>query len=227
MGNATAVRLAYDPEPPEVETVACAALLSLLLIAGAVGAVVARRRARPDALSDLDEEAEANRWVVRLGGSLSALDVRTLARADRTAVQALTDATERLGTARAQLAIAHSGVEYAQVKRTAAEGLQHVREARTALGLDSDQPAPGRGDAGVTIGVSSDRGERPSLPGGCGPAPQARQAETTSRALHTSSTPSAAARGPVVPERDTTARPVEPGAKPGTWAAPVCRAARS
>ncbi|WP_405616497.1 hypothetical protein [Streptomyces sp. NBC_00076] len=135
---------------------ACAALLSLLLIAGAVGAVVARRRAhRPDALSDLDEEAEANRWVVRLGGSLSALDVRTLARADRTAVQALTDATERLGTARAQLATANSGAEYAQVKRTAAEGLQHVREARTALGLDSDQPAPGGGGGGVTSGVLS------------------------------------------------------------------------
>lgn len=156
MGNTTAVRLAYDPESPEVETVACAALLSLLLIAGAVGAVVARRRAhRPDALSDLDEEAEANRWVVRLGGSLSALDVRTLARADRTAVQALTDATERLGTARAQLATANSGAEYAQVKRTAAEGLQHVREARTALGLDSDQPAPGGGGGGVTSGVLS------------------------------------------------------------------------
>ncbi|MEV2210780.1 hypothetical protein AB0H86_04620 [Streptomyces sp. NPDC050997] len=122
---------------------AFAVLLSLLLIAGAVGAVVAHRRARrSDALSDLDEEAEANRWVVHLGGSLSALDVRTLARADRHAVQSLTDATERLRTARAQLATAHSGAEYAQVKRTAVEGLQHVHEARTALGLDSDQPAP-------------------------------------------------------------------------------------
>ncbi|MFF0161499.1 hypothetical protein ACFYRY_28745 [Streptomyces sp. NPDC005263] len=127
-----------------------AVLLSLLLIAGAVGAAVAARRAhRPDALPDLSElsaldgEAEANRWVVRLGGSLSALDVRTLAGADRHAVQSLTDATERLRTARAQLATARSGTEYAQVKRTAVEGLQHVSEARTALGLDFGRPVAG------------------------------------------------------------------------------------
>ncbi|KOG35079.1 hypothetical protein [Streptomyces resistomycificus] len=125
---------------------AFAALLSLLLIAGAVGAIVAQRcLGRSDALSGLDEEAEANRWVVRLGGSLSLLDARTLARADANAVQALADATERLRTARALLATAHTGAEYAQVKHTATEGLGHVREARTALGLDSDQPSPGPG----------------------------------------------------------------------------------
>jgi len=154
--------------------VACAALLSLLLIAGAVGAVVARRRAQPsDVLSDLDEEAEANRWVVRLGGSLSALDVRTLARADENAVQSLTEATERLRTARVQLATAHSGVEYAQVKRIATEGLQHVRTARTALGLDSaDSPGgdeeqpPGRGRRAVP--------EDTRAPGSCLPVPASR-----------------------------------------------------
>jgi hypothetical protein len=174
MGNTTAVRRAYDPESPEVETVACAALLSLLLIAGAVGAVVARRRAhRPDALSDLDEEAEANRWVVRLGGGLSALDVRTLARADRTAVQALTDATERLGTARAQLVGAHSGVEYAQVKRIATEGLQHVRTARAALGLDSAD-SPGGDEEQPTGRVRRAAPEETGEPGSCLPVSASR-----------------------------------------------------
>ncbi|GHA22014.1 hypothetical protein GCM10010372_22520 [Streptomyces tauricus] len=123
-----------------------AVLLALLLI---VGAVVARRRwgrARDlsdvSELSDLDAEADANRWVVRLGGSLSALDVRiraetsTSAGADVIAAQALTAAAERLRTARDELATARTAAQYALVTRTAVEGLAHVRTARTSLGLD-------------------------------------------------------------------------------------------
>ncbi|MEU6030572.1 hypothetical protein OG288_22295 [Streptomyces tauricus] len=125
-----------------------AVLLALLLI---VGAVVARRRwgrARDlsdvSELSDLDAEADANRWVVRLGGSLSALDVRIRAEAsagaeagaDVIAAQALTAAAERLRTARDELATARTAAQYALVTRTAVEGLAHVRTARTSLGLD-------------------------------------------------------------------------------------------
>ncbi|MGW0573709.1 hypothetical protein [Streptomyces tauricus] len=125
-----------------------AVLLALLLIAGAV---VARRRwgrARDlsdvSELSDLDAEADANRWVVRLGGSLSALDVRTRAGVDVgasagvdvIAAQALTVAAERLRTARDELATARTAAQYALVTRTAVEGLAHVRTARTTLGLD-------------------------------------------------------------------------------------------
>ncbi|MCW8101964.1 hypothetical protein [Streptomyces tauricus] len=122
-----------------------AVLLALLLI---VGAVVARRRwgrARDlSDVSDLDAEADANRWVVRLGGSLSALDVRSRAEAsagaeagaDVIAAQALTAAAERLRTARDELATARTAAQYALVTRTAVEGLAHVRTARTSLGLD-------------------------------------------------------------------------------------------
>ncbi|MFD9204147.1 hypothetical protein ACFWDP_38525, partial [Streptomyces anthocyanicus] len=74
--------------------------------------------------------------VVRLGAGLSALEVRTGAGADGTATQALTDASERLRRARAELATARTAAEYALVTRTAAEGLDHVRIARTSLGLD-------------------------------------------------------------------------------------------
>ncbi|MFH8465186.1 hypothetical protein [Streptomyces sp. NPDC017991] len=111
-----------------------AVLLALLLIAGAV---VARRRwGRTRGMSVLDAEADANRWVVRLGAGLSALDVRTRAGADGMAAQSLADASEGLRTARAELATARTAAEYARVTRTAAEGLDHVRSARTSLGLD-------------------------------------------------------------------------------------------
>ncbi len=121
---------------------AFAVLLALLLIVGAAVAVVAQRRSagpRPGRgdLSDLDAEADANRWVVRLGGSLSGIDVRAQAGADGDAAHSLTEATERLRTARAQLSAARTPDQYASVTRTAAEGLGHVRAARTALGLDA------------------------------------------------------------------------------------------
>ncbi|MFF3328572.1 hypothetical protein ACFYWX_03265 [Streptomyces sp. NPDC002888] len=109
---------------------------AVLLIVGAVVAVVAQRRTgrAADDLSDLDAEAEANGWLVRLGASLSGLDVREWARADENAAQALAHATDHHRKARAQLASARTSAEYTQVSRTAAQGLRHVEEARAALG---------------------------------------------------------------------------------------------
>jgi hypothetical protein len=117
--------------------------LAVLLIAGAVVAVVAQRRSagQPAPLSGLDAEAEANHWLVRLGGSLSAIDVRAQEGADRTAAQALTEASERLRAGRRQLAGARTAAEYAEVTRTAVEGLRHVCTARMALGLDEGSAA--------------------------------------------------------------------------------------
>ena len=115
-----------------------AVLVAVLLIVGAIVAVVARRRSvdESDHTSDLDAEADANRWVVRLGGSLAGIDVRAQAGAAGSAAQSLTDATERLRTARAQLTRARTPDQYAVVTRTAVEGLHHVHEARTALGME-------------------------------------------------------------------------------------------
>jgi hypothetical protein len=125
-----------------------AVLVALSLIVGAVGAVVAQRRSSGGGcgsgptsdLSDLDAEADANRWVVGLGAGLSAIDVRAQAAAHGEASEALTHATERLHTARAQLAAARTPEQYALVTSTATEGLRHVGTARTALGLE---PAAG------------------------------------------------------------------------------------
>jgi hypothetical protein len=115
-----------------------AVLLALLLVLGAVVAVIALRRRGDgrEVTSDLDAEADANRWVVRLGGGLAGIDVRAQAGADDTAAPALADAAERLRIARARLAAARTPDQYAVVVRTASEGLRHVGEARRALGLD-------------------------------------------------------------------------------------------
>ncbi|MEU9327470.1 hypothetical protein AB0D91_27265 [Streptomyces canus] len=128
-------------------------LLALVLIAGAAAAVAVQRRAAGGAgvvplvpTADFDARAEAERWVERLGGSLSTLD----AGGDRAAGQALADANERYRAARGQLAAAGSPAQYAMVTQTAVEGLHYVRGARTALGLDPGPALPDLGAATVT-----------------------------------------------------------------------------
>lgn len=118
-------------------------MLALLLIAGAAFAVFAQRRAhrargRSDlhGLSDLDAEAEASGWVLRLGASLTVPEARTWAGADETATRALTNAAECHRNAGAQLAAARTAAEYAQATLAAREGLDHIATARAALGCE-------------------------------------------------------------------------------------------
>ncbi|CBG71560.1 MULTISPECIES: hypothetical protein [Streptomyces] len=126
-------------------------MVAVLLVVGAVVAIVARRRSvgDPGPASGLDAEADANRRVVRLGGSLAGIDVRAQAGAGGAAAESLTDATERLRTARAQLARARTPDDYARVSRTAVEGLDHVRAARAALGMETGRP-PATASGSVT-----------------------------------------------------------------------------
>ncbi|WP_198655540.1 hypothetical protein [Streptomyces geranii] len=109
--------------------------LTLLLIVGAAASVVLLRRQQA-VVSGLDAEVEANRWVVRLGGSLTGLRPG----ADDAAARALAEATGRHHAARGQLAAARTPAEYALARQTALEGLQYVSAARTALGLESGPP---------------------------------------------------------------------------------------
>ncbi|MFF8968875.1 hypothetical protein [Streptomyces sp. NPDC014995] len=139
--------------------------LSLLLIAGAVVGVVARRRTHrrhpSSGLSDLDAEVEANQWLVRLGGGLVPPDVRVWAGADEEAARALIRAAECHRAARDRLATARTAEEYGEATRMAREGLRQLRRARTALGLEkppaADGPPPcgpsaGRGGGAVVLG---------------------------------------------------------------------------
>lgn len=112
------------------------ALPALLITAAVVAVALPRRGRRARDGSRLDAEAEANRWLIRLGGSLMPPGTTGWATAGEGAGRALTDAAECHRTARARLAEARTTAEYEQVTRTAQEGLRHVRTARETLGLE-------------------------------------------------------------------------------------------
>ncbi|MFH9824222.1 hypothetical protein [Streptomyces bobili] len=123
---------------------------SVLLVVGAVGGVacgvVAGRRSRRDrSPSGLDAEAEANQWLVRLAGGLVPADVRAWAGADEGTARALTSAAECHRAARTRLATARTAAEYAEVTRTAREGLEHLGRARAGLGRETATASPAAG----------------------------------------------------------------------------------
>ena len=130
-------------------------LLWIVIIAAIVIAVAyyLRQRGAVSARSLADAQAEARRWVERLGGQVYALDPKD----DPAARQALSDAAERFTAAGSQVEQASSVQQYRLAQQTAYEGLYYVRAARTSLGLDPgpDLPAiPGQQQAGA---VSEDR----------------------------------------------------------------------
>ncbi|GLY25328.1 hypothetical protein Misp04_50590 [Micromonospora sp. NBRC 101691] len=120
-----------------MDTLIFLGVLALLHVAGFVWWQwhSARQRARETA----DARAEALRWYERLGGQVMNLH------GDTPAVrQALVDAGERYNAAGSQLERARTVRQYEIARETALEGLDHIRAARTALGLDAHpraQPA--------------------------------------------------------------------------------------
>ena len=130
-------------------------LLWIVIIAAIVVAALyyLRQRGATAASSLQDAQAEARRWVERLGGQVYVLDPKD----DPAAGQALSDAAERFTAAGSQVEQAKSVQQYRLAQQTAYEGLYYVRAARTSLGLDPgpELPAiPGQQQAGV---VSEDR----------------------------------------------------------------------
>lgn len=125
-------------------------LLWIVIIAAIVVAGVwyMRQRTVTATRSLEDAQAEARRWVERLGGQVYALDPRD----DPAAKQALADASERYTAAGSQVEQAKSVQQYRLAQQTAYEGLYYVRAARTSLGLDPgpELPAiPGQERAGA------------------------------------------------------------------------------
>ena len=107
-----------------------------------------RQRSVTAARSLEDSQAEARRWVERLGGQVYALDPKD----DPAARQALADASERFTAAGSQVEQAKSVQQYRLAQQTAYEGLYYVRAARTSLGLDPGPelpPIPGQQQAGA------------------------------------------------------------------------------
>ncbi len=125
-------------------------LLWLVIIVALVVAALfyLRQRSATTARSLEDSQAEARRWVERLGGQVYSLDPKD----DPAARQALADAAERFTAAGAQVEQARSVQQYRLAQQTAYEGLYYVRAARTSLGLDPgpDLPViPGQQQAGA------------------------------------------------------------------------------
>jgi hypothetical protein len=114
------------------------AVLAVVVVGAAAYLVAGRRRAATTALADA--RAEAQRWYERLGGQLSNLP----GGADQPVAvrQALSDASERYNAAGSQLATAATPRQFELARETALEGLQYIRAARVALGLDPGPDLP-------------------------------------------------------------------------------------
>lgn len=84
-----------------------------------------------------DARADAQRWYERLGGQ-----VLNLHSDDPAARQALADAAERYNAAGGQLQQAKTVRQFELARESALEGLQYVRAARTAMGIDPGPDVP-------------------------------------------------------------------------------------
>jgi hypothetical protein len=94
-----------------------------------------------------DAQAEARRWMERLGGQ-----VLNLVGTNEPARQALADASERYTAAGSQMDTARTAAQSRLVAQTAQEGLYYVRAARSAMGMDPGPELPrmaGQTDAGT------------------------------------------------------------------------------
>ncbi len=144
-------------------------LVILVLVVGGVGAwIFTRRRARMQRLEG--RRAEVLSLYGRLGADVANLDAGT----DAVARQAIADASERYTATGSLLEHADTDGEYDAARRTALEGLQAARTARSRLGLDPgpDLPpmTPTTGErlteeSEVTVGDKTVRGYPDYTPG--------------------------------------------------------------
>jgi len=117
--------------------------MSVLLIVGIVIVVllvivVSRRGGAASQQTRLeDARADAQRWYERLGGQLMNLHGD-----DAAARQALSDASERYNASGGQLQQANTVRQFELARESALEGLQYVRAARVAMGIDPGPELP-------------------------------------------------------------------------------------
>ena len=142
--------LFVQAEEVVVGTVVALLILVLLIGGGMVYYLRQRQAAQQRELEDA--QAEARRWVERLGGQ-----VLNLVGTNEPARQALADAAERYTAAGSQMDTARTAAQSRLVTQTALEGLYYVRAARSAMGMDPGPELPrmpGQTDAGK---VTEDR----------------------------------------------------------------------
>ncbi|WP_367131432.1 hypothetical protein [Saccharothrix sp. HUAS TT1] len=124
-------------------------LLVLLALVVGVGWYFARSAAEKRRRELEDAQADARRWVERLGGQ-----VMNLTGTDVASQQALADASERFTAAGSQMEQARTVEQCRLVTQTAMEGLYYVRAARVAMDLDPGPELPdltGQSRAGAVM----------------------------------------------------------------------------
>lgn len=130
-----------------------AVVLLILLAVVAGGVLLAMNAARGRRRRELeDAQADARRWVERLGGQ-----VLNLVGSDEASKQALADAAERHTAAGSQIEQARSSAQYQLATQTALEGLYYVRAARKAMSMDPGPELPTTRDQQRAGAVSEDR----------------------------------------------------------------------
>ncbi|WP_018685163.1 hypothetical protein [Actinokineospora enzanensis] len=127
-------------------------LVVIVVALVAVGVVVMRNQAAARARALADAQADARRWVERLGGQ-----VINLTGTDTASQQAMADAAERYTAAGSQMEQARTAEQCRLVTRTALEGLYYVRAARLAMGLDPGPDLPADPDQQRAGRVEADR----------------------------------------------------------------------
>jgi hypothetical protein len=113
-------------------------LFLAILIIVVLAIVLIRRSSAANQQTRLeDARADAQRWYERLGGQ-----VMNLHGDDPAARQALSDASERYNAAGGQLQQAGTVRQFELARESALEGLQYVRAARVAMGIDPGPELP-------------------------------------------------------------------------------------
>ena len=113
-------------------------IVAIVIVVLLVVMLVRRNGAGGRQTQNLDDaRADAQRWYERLGGQLMNLHGD-----DPAARQALSDASERYNAAGGQLQQANSVRQFELARESALEGLNYVRAARTAMGIDPGPDLP-------------------------------------------------------------------------------------
>jgi hypothetical protein len=128
-------------------------VLLILVAVVAAGVLLAVTNARGRQQRELaDAQADARRWVERLGGQ-----VLNLVGSNEPSKQALADAAERYTAAGSQMEQARSAKQYELATQTAMEGLYYVRAARSAMDMDPGPELPTTASQQRAGAVSEDR----------------------------------------------------------------------
>ena len=93
-----------------------------------------KRREEREAQQLADAQADARRWIERLGGQ-----VMQISGTDSASQQAMADASERFTAANSAISRATTAKQANLARESALEGMHYVNAAREIMGMNPDQ----------------------------------------------------------------------------------------